>query len=63
MPMNGSRTQPTRGSMTPPLPSPPMTAPTSRILLDDVRLADGRAVARHAELRGDVLDDARAWTC
>ncbi len=31
MPMNGSRTQPMRGSMTPPLPSPPMTAPTARI--------------------------------
>ena len=31
IPTNGSRTQPTRGSITPPLPSPPITAPTSRI--------------------------------
>src|SRR5437879_1936691 len=32
MPANGSRTRPTRGSMTPPLPSPPISAPTSRII-------------------------------
>ena len=49
MPMNGSRTQPTRGSITPPLPSPPISAPVSRISGHDIRLADGRAVNRHAE--------------
>ncbi len=59
IPTNGSRTQPTRGSMTPPLPSPPMTASVVAHQLDHVRLAHRGAVALAAGRGGNVLAHSR----
>src|SRR5438445_314278 len=54
MPMKGSRTQPTRGSMTPPLPSPPITAPTACIF--STTLASPTALdPRHVHQLQDAL--------
>ena len=55
MPTKLSRTSPTRGSITPPFPSPPNTALMLEHHVDDVRLADGRAIERHAVLAGHVF--------
>ena len=50
MPMNGSRTNPTRGSITPPLPSPSITAPAPRII--SATLASPTADRRHGQPSG-----------
>ena len=54
-----SRTNPTRGSITPPFPSPPRTAALGPHPLDDVDLADRSAVDRAAERRGELFGRPR----
>ena len=59
MPTKLSRTNPTRGSITPPFPSPPRTRRLGPHPLDDVDLADRRAVDGQPHPLGHRLGHAR----
>ena len=63
MPTNGSRTQPTRGSITPPFPSPPITAFMARMPATTFASPDGRPHAFDVVFRRDVLHHPATWTC